>query len=351
MSGNKGSTGSTRRKLKTQMQPESKNKADGLNESTSDKPKSGGQIQTDLQSGENAIRLPEESPGKKRKLSHDRTTGHTSYVEGDVKQCERCNEKDEEIARLREELSRISIEDFDKIKLKYEEEKRLKEEALTRLSAIASSRLRDNNPNIADLSDQNRPTKIGEKFSELYDNQWTDAFDALKDDMDEREIIDVLLDILMKSYQHCKAIAIDNYFEKVQRYIELPLQDKILPSAELVLPDPLKQQIKEFRKSRAVHVIKDVENAVKDKLESSHEHLEEVKKYISLCVEVSWLMVVQDPPLVLSTETPPAFNTNMYREYTKRGRYIEYVVWPALLLCEGGTLLSKGVAQGSSRKP
>jgi hypothetical protein len=30
------------------------------------------------------------------------------------------------------------------------------------------------------LSDPNRPTKLGEVYSELYDNQWTDAFEALK---------------------------------------------------------------------------------------------------------------------------------------------------------------------------
>jgi hypothetical protein len=67
-----------------------------------------------------------------------------------------------------------------------------------RLSTLASSRLRDNNPNITDLSDQNRPTKIAEKMAELYDNQWTDAFDALEQtDKNEKEIITMLLESLM----------------------------------------------------------------------------------------------------------------------------------------------------------
>jgi hypothetical protein len=39
--------------------------------------------------------------------------------------------------------------------------------------------LTDGNANIADLSDENRPTKLSEKYSELYDNQWTDAFTYL----------------------------------------------------------------------------------------------------------------------------------------------------------------------------
>ena len=66
---------------------------------------------------------------------------------------------------------------------------------------MASSKLRDNNPNITDLSDQNRPTKIAEKLSELYDNQWTDAFDALEsENKNEREILDILLESLMVGY-------------------------------------------------------------------------------------------------------------------------------------------------------
>ena len=64
------------------------------------------------------------------------------------------------------------------------------------MSEIASSRLRDNNPNITDLSDQNRPTKIAEMMAELYDNEWTDAYDGLEQEMSERGIVAALLDII-----------------------------------------------------------------------------------------------------------------------------------------------------------
>ena len=49
-----------------------------------------------------------------------------------------------------------------------------------RLSRFASQQLTEGNPNIADLSDRNRPTKIGEMFGQLFDNEWSDAFDSLK---------------------------------------------------------------------------------------------------------------------------------------------------------------------------
>lgn len=63
---------------------------------------------------------------------------------------------------------------------------------------MASSRLRDNNPDIADLSDQYRPTKLAEIFSQIYDNEWTDAYEMLeKKPMKEEEIIAFLLKVVM----------------------------------------------------------------------------------------------------------------------------------------------------------
>jgi hypothetical protein len=49
----------------------------------------------------------------------------------------------------------------------------------TRLSKLPANKLTDNNTAITDLSDGNRPTKLGVLYSELYDNEWTDAYDAL----------------------------------------------------------------------------------------------------------------------------------------------------------------------------
>lgn len=68
---------------------------------------------------------------------------------------------------------------------------------LQRLSEVAGLRLCDNNPNIQDLSDTKRPTKIVEAFGELYDNEWTNALeDLLKTQHSEREAIDTLAGIL-----------------------------------------------------------------------------------------------------------------------------------------------------------
>lgn len=80
-----------------------------------------------------------------------------------------------------------------------------------RLSSIASAKLTYNNPNIADLSDRNRPQKLGEMFGELYDNEWTDAIDRLTDIMEEKKAIILLRDALQYIYEKTKKASEDQY--------------------------------------------------------------------------------------------------------------------------------------------
>ena len=58
--------------------------------------------------------------------------------------------------------------------------------------------MRHNNPEIADLSDKNRPTKIAERFIEFYDHEWTNAFEILseKKKTEEKKITQLLLEIV-----------------------------------------------------------------------------------------------------------------------------------------------------------
>ena len=66
-----------------------------------------------------------------------------------------------------------------------------------RLSKTTSDKSRDDIPNITELSDPNRPTNIAEKMSDLYENEWTDAFEFFEGQMKEEQIIKTLLDTLM----------------------------------------------------------------------------------------------------------------------------------------------------------
>lgn len=62
-----------------------------------------------------------------------------------------------------------------------------------RLSQLVGAKLRENNADIADLSDMNRPTKLAEQYSELYDNEWTDAFEVLTNEKGKDELHTIVL--------------------------------------------------------------------------------------------------------------------------------------------------------------
>ncbi|XP_060565703.1 uncharacterized protein LOC132724760 isoform X1 [Ruditapes philippinarum] len=286
-----------------------------------------------------------------------------TFTTGGATECFRCLSKDKTIQDLEVNLKIIersseqnimqlteSLDDlqrrYDKLERSFNEEVRVKDNSLQRFSKEASSKLCDNKPIITDLSDPTRPTRVAEKLSELYDNQWTDAFDILEEQMEEKQVIHTLLNTLMTTYDTCQKLSSRNFFERVQKAIELPTEVAEISKNKVVLSDQLKQEIKEFRKNRAPFVIRDVEKAVRPRLQLANHRSKVVQEYVTACVEIAWLCAVQDPPLELDAKFTNIFNTNIFKDYTKRGEFVDFVVWPAMLLHKGGPLLSKGVAQG-----
>lgn len=98
--------------------------------------------------------------------------------------------------------------------------------SIQRLSKFASQQLTAGNPNIADLSDKHRPTKIGEFYSELYDNEWSEAFEVIKplvypnatEDPDTEyfeEVLRILKNILMVRKCSCCA---SGFFSLILRF-------------------------------------------------------------------------------------------------------------------------------------
>ena len=53
----------------------------------------------------------------------------------------------------------------------------------------------EDNPNITDLSDVNRPINLGEDLSQIYDDEYTDIFVQLKEKECERYIHNEMLSI------------------------------------------------------------------------------------------------------------------------------------------------------------
>ena len=76
-------------------------------------------------------------------------------------------------------------------------------------------------------------------------------------------------------------------------------------------------------------------------------NVSQVQTYIHQCTELCWLMSVQDPPMAINSTVArdSRFNRDMYKEYTRRGRFIDFVVWPVVLIQDGGAMMAKGVVE------
>jgi hypothetical protein len=76
-------------------------------------------------------------------------------------------------------------------------------------------------------------------------------------------------------------------------------------------------------------------------LQLAKHHSKEVQEFVTACVEIAWLCVVQDPPLELDAKFTDRFDTKVFKDYTKRGELVDFMVWPAMFLHKGGPLLPK----------
>ncbi|KAH3725852.1 hypothetical protein DPMN_051703 [Dreissena polymorpha] len=63
---------------------------------------------------------------------------------------------------------------------------------------MIGQKLSDNNPNITDLSDKNRPTKLADRYAKLYDNEWTDAFEDLNAIYNHEQKTIAMLTVILK---------------------------------------------------------------------------------------------------------------------------------------------------------
>lgn len=70
--------------------------------------------------------------------------------------------------------------------------------------------------------------------------------------------------------------------------------------------------------------------------------------FFGKCVYLCWCLTLEVPQLYLDINEPPkgsVIDKDLYREFTKGGKRVQYSVWPPLLLKEDGEILVKGVVQ------
>ncbi|XP_060571873.1 uncharacterized protein LOC132730042 [Ruditapes philippinarum] len=225
------------------------------------------------------------------------------------------------------------------------------EETKTRLSKAMGVRLTDNNPNIADLSDRNRPTKLAERFTELYDNQWTDAFECIyKYCHSETKTIDILLYILQDSMTFCQ-FKEQEQMQQLQCAFELSYKQ-----VHRKCSNDSPKSLKDCRKALSSYAMRNLYEMYISHIKDSEDRVLnkalEIGLFTKECIELCWLMAIQDPPIVFADELRRGcnFDTNLLKPYTTSGTFVDYIVWPALLLYKNGPVLVKGVAQGYGRK-
>ncbi|XP_053392004.1 uncharacterized protein LOC128554717 [Mercenaria mercenaria] len=216
---------------------------------------------------------------------------------------------------------------------------------------MAGARLTDGNANIADLSDENRPTKLAEQYSELYDNEWTDAFEVLTagEHVSEQDACHTLLEALCAFYNACKKKA-NGDLENMREAIKTFLGGKEPPSE---LMKPLKDQRKKIHNGHLKHLKRDLkENIHKLFPDKKKRHDVRLKLFLNKGIELCWLMVIQDPSVYLDVTIcnryGEKYESTTLKPYTQSGQYIDYIVWPPLYLNEGGNILCKGIAQCKS---
>ena len=116
--------------------------------------------------------------------------------------------------RIQEEL-RIKEQTIENLQKKHKEElqryerellqeRKSREDAQRRLSQMMGKQLMSNNPAITDLSDPHRSLNLAEDFSNIYDNEWTDAIEDLEKIVkDEKTTISILLSVVTGIYSEC----------------------------------------------------------------------------------------------------------------------------------------------------
>nr|XP_022320435.1 uncharacterized protein LOC111122796 [Crassostrea virginica] len=230
------------------------------------------------------------------------------------------------------------------------ENKQLKDEKkylLSRLSQVAGVLMTEDNPNITDLSDVNRPINLGEDLSQIYDDEYTDIFVQLKERECERDIHNDMLSIAERCFRFCDSQEKEQ-FEKILNVFQF--NDVANRQS---LPRGVIKHVKELRTLSLKNTEANLEkkfigHLISETKQSLLKYDEEiVKKYISKCISFFWKACIQTPPLKFDFNVPPGtpFDSAVHRKCTVNGPNVAYTVWPVVYLHENGPVLVKGVVQ------
>lgn len=266
------------------------------------------------------------------------------------------------------------------------------EKATNELSRLAGIRLTDGNANIADLSDENRPQKLGEQLSEFYDNQQSDLVDALAPLVSEDNSEDVkiandmlrccyeavcdLVDKEKKGLSDALSMATQAGLQE-ERYRDLrkglkslkdfsieaktnliaeQLMDSVCkklgdseynPGRETYLPEPDTDKDTWIKTQEAKDWLKQFKN---ERTQSIMVAKVFTRRFLKEACMIIYKMRSHEPPMVLKWKPEEEVLVDRdkkvwagYNQEIKGEMKVDFVAWPACYLNEGeGALLSKG---------
>lgn len=223
-------------------------------------------------------------------------------------------------------------------------------ELMNRLGMSSSLRLHENQEYI-DFSDENRPPNTGDRYQQLHENEWVDAFTELTvaHGTEEQQAIQILLDILTITFQHCQNLA-SSQLENVEKTLR-----EFNTTAESMEGKEFITYLKAQRKMKYSYNVESIKISLDSQLHTllpAVEPKSATKAYIAAVIDFCWLLNVQDPPCAISWDLRRGepFQTDKYRVYMHSGKMVDYIVWPVLYLHQGGVVLCKGVAQAIHEK-
>lgn len=207
----------------------------------------------------------------------------------------------------------------------------------------------NNHEMIDTLTDPNRPTKIAEKFDNLFRNEWEECYTSLqKDGMDERLSVKILLTILMNSEQACKQFmkkqnkGLKSILTKHQpKYGKKVCFSSLFPSGTF-------NSIQLLRRRNVLkylsEIYKDSVCLLGKEFKLSDNQIEFCETYTRKCVINCFYMLTSEKPMYmkLSFHQGGVIDRINLENFQSDGTRVDLMVWPALYLFDGGPLLNKG---------
>lgn len=291
--------------------------------------------------------------------------------------------KQKDIARMKDQLTKQSSKSLDSsggntsraLEKQREENRTLTEKIMrlereieelkTRLQVIASNKLTSGNPDIADLSDVYRPSNIADQFRQMYDEEWTHAYEDLEKKYPNDEVKAILnLATMLKAIEEFCLDASTQQFERLQQMIQDELTyPKFQHKSGTVVAGQHRAEVTSAHIEVASKFLKDVRKALgiistgpliqvfQKVYMSDHKWTEDmftpgVNAFIIEGVKLVWMMKMQDPPMQFVWGQPgDTIDKNRFTYYTKSGDIVRFSVWPAVALHKDGPLMSKGIVQ------